>query len=156
MGKIYWKCEDRELFYGCAQGTYKYFVKKDRVALISTNTDLSGEDIIRLYGKHWQTEVFYKTCKSWLKSGKECHGLSYDTLTAHMSLIFTRYMLISIEHIKSEVPRSICELFLVLCDEFAAIFKSLILTVSTKVFPIFSGNAKRRNQLNMLYTSAWS
>ena len=58
--------------------------KKDWGALISTNTDLSEEDIIRIYGKRWQTEVFYKICKSWLKHGKECHGLSYDTFTAHV------------------------------------------------------------------------
>lgn len=89
--------------------------------MTSTNTDLSGENIIQIYGKHWQTEVFYKTCKSWLKPDKECHGLFYDTLTAHMLLVFTRYMLISIEHIKSEEPRSTCELFFVLCDEFANI-----------------------------------
>lgn len=70
--------------------------KKDWVALISTNTDLSEEDIIRIYGKRWQTEVFYKTCKSWLKLGKECHGLSYDALTAHVSLVFAlKLMLLS-------------------------------------------------------------
>lgn len=91
--------------------------KKDWVALICTNTELSEEDIIRIYGKRWQTEVFYKTCKSWLKLGKECHGLSYDALTAHVSLVFTRYMLLSIEQRKSEDPRSLCELFYVLCDE---------------------------------------
>ena len=95
--------------------------KKDWIALISTNTELSEEDIIRIYGKRWQTEVFYKTCKSWLKLGKECHGLSYDALTAHVSLVFTRYMLISIEQRKSEDPRSICEIFYVLCDELADI-----------------------------------
>ena len=89
--------------------------------MISTNTDLSEEDIIRIYGKRWQTEVFYKTCKSWLKLGKECHGLYYDALTAHVSLVFTRYMLISIEQRKSEDPRSICEIFYVLCDELADI-----------------------------------
>ena len=49
--------------------------KKDWVALISTNTDLSEEDIIRIYGKRWQTEVFYEACKSCLKLGKECHFL---------------------------------------------------------------------------------
>lgn len=95
--------------------------KKDWVALICTNTELSEEDIIRIYGKRWQTEVFYKTCKSWLKLGKECHGLSYDALTAHVSLVFTRYMLLSIEQRKSEDPRSLCELFYVLCDELADI-----------------------------------
>lgn len=95
--------------------------KKDWGALISTNTDLSEEDIIRIYGKRWQTEVFYKICKSWLKHGKECHGLSYDTFTAHVVLVFTRYMLISIEQRKSEDSQSICELFYVLCDELADI-----------------------------------
>ena len=95
--------------------------KKDWGALISTNTDLSEEDIIRIYGKRWQTEVFYKICKSWLKHGKECHGLSYDTFTAHVALVFTRYMLISIEQRKSEDSQSICELFYVLCDELADI-----------------------------------
>lgn len=95
--------------------------KKDWGALICSNTELSEEDIIRIYGKRWQTEVFYKTCKSWLKLAKECHGLSYDALTAHVSLVFTRYMLLSIVQRKSEDPRSLCELFYVLCDELADI-----------------------------------
>ena len=38
--------------------------KKDWVALICTNTELSENEIVRIYGKRWQTEVFYKTCKS--------------------------------------------------------------------------------------------
>ena len=95
--------------------------KQDWGALICSNTELSEEDIIRIYGKRWQTEVFYKTCKSWLKLAKECHGLSYDALTAHVSLVFTRYMLLSIVQRKSEDPRSLCELFYVLCDELADI-----------------------------------
>lgn len=95
--------------------------KKDWVALICTNTDLPEEDVVRIYGKRWQTEVFYKTCKSWLHLGKECHGLSYDALTTHVSLVFTRYMLLSIEQRKSEDPRSLCELFYVMCDELADI-----------------------------------
>lgn len=95
--------------------------EKDWVAVICTNPDLSEKDIIWIYGKRWQTEVFYKTCKSGLKLGKECHGLFYDALTAHVSLVFIHYMLLSIEQRKSEDPGSICELFYVLCDELADI-----------------------------------
>lgn len=35
--------------------------------------------------------MFFKTCKSFLKLGKEYHGLSYDALTAHVAIVFTRY-----------------------------------------------------------------
>ena len=55
--------------------------KKDWIAFICTNTELSEEEIIRIYGKRWQIEVFFKTCKSMLNLVGECHCLSYDALT---------------------------------------------------------------------------
>ena len=55
--------------------------KKDWIAFICTNPDLSEEEIIRIYGKRWQIEVFFKTCKSYLQLVTECHSLSYDALT---------------------------------------------------------------------------
>ena len=95
--------------------------RKDWIALISTDTSLSEEDIIRIYGKRWQTEVFYKTCKSWLKLGSECQSLSYDALTAHVAIVFTRYILVSLEQRCNADERTICELFYVLHDELADI-----------------------------------
>ena len=95
--------------------------KKDWIALICTNTELSENEIIRIYGKRWMTEVFYKTCKSWLRLGKECQSLSYDSMTAHISIVFARYMLLSVEQRKDGDERSICELFYLLCDELADI-----------------------------------
>ena len=65
--------------------------RKDQIAIICTNTDLSEEEIISIYGKRWDIEVFFKTCKSFLKPGKEYHGLSYDALTAYVAIVFTRY-----------------------------------------------------------------
>lgn len=95
--------------------------KKDWIAIISTNTDLNETDIIRLYGKRFSIECFFKACKSHLRLGKECHGLSYDALTAHVALVFTRYMLLSVERRKSTDERSICEILYVLADELADI-----------------------------------
>lgn len=40
--------------------------RKDWLAFICTDTNLSEEEIIRIYGKCWQIEVFFKTCKSML------------------------------------------------------------------------------------------
>ena len=49
--------------------------KKDWLAIISTDTTISEEEIIRIYGKRWDIEVFFKTCKSYLHLAKECRSL---------------------------------------------------------------------------------
>jgi hypothetical protein len=50
---------------------------------------------IRLYGRRWDIEVFFKTCKSVLKLSSEYHGLSYDALTSHVSIVFARYIFLA-------------------------------------------------------------
>lgn len=50
--------------------------RKDWLALICTDTGLSEEEIIRIYGKRWDVEVFFKSCKSYLKLVKECRCIS--------------------------------------------------------------------------------
>lgn len=91
--------------------------KKDWLAIISTDTSLSEEEIIRVYGKRWDIEVFFKSCKSYLRLVKECRSLSYDALTAHVSIVFTRYMLLSVAQRRNEDEKTICELFFCLADE---------------------------------------
>lgn len=91
--------------------------KKDWLALISTDTSLSEEEIIRIYGKRWDIEVFFKSCKSYLRLVKECRSLSYDALTAHVSIVFTRYMMLSVAQRRNADDKTICELFFCLMDE---------------------------------------
>ena len=64
--------------------------KKDYLAIISTDITLDENEIIRIYGKRWDIEVFFKICKSYLKLTKECRSLSYDAMTAHVAVVFTR------------------------------------------------------------------
>ena len=71
--------------------------KKDWISFICTNMDLSPEEIIWIYGKRWQIEVFFKTCKSYLNLIGECNSLSYDALTAHVAIVFARYLMIALE-----------------------------------------------------------
>ena len=75
----------------------------------------------RIYGKRWQIEVFFKTCKSMLNLIGECHSLSYDALTAHVAIVFTRYMLLAMEQRQNEDQRTLGELFFFLVDEMADI-----------------------------------
>ena len=95
--------------------------RKDWLAFICTDTSLNEEEIIRIYGKRWQIEVFFKTCKSMLNLIGECHSLSYDALTAHVAIVFSRYMLLAMEQRQNEDQRTLGELFFFLVDEMADI-----------------------------------
>ena len=95
--------------------------KKDWIAFISTNPDISEEEIIRIYGKRWQIEIFFKTCKTYLNLISECHSLSYDALTAHVAIVFTRYLMIAVEQRRNEDDRTLGELFYYFMDELADI-----------------------------------
>lgn len=61
--------------------------------------------------------MFFKVCKSYLKLSKECNPLSFDAMTAHTAVIFTRYMMLSVECRESKDERSLGELFLYFSDE---------------------------------------
>lgn len=91
--------------------------KKEYLCLISTDISLGEEEIVRIYGKRWDTEVFFKVCKSCLNLGKECNSLSYDAMTAHTAVVFTRYMMLSLESRETKDKRSLGEIFLYLTDE---------------------------------------
>lgn len=95
--------------------------RKDWIALICTDMTIDENEIIRIYGKRWDIEVFFKTCKSFLKLGTEHHGLSYDALTAHTAFVFLRYMFMSIEKRDDEDDRTMGELFYCMIDELADI-----------------------------------
>lgn len=91
--------------------------KKDWLAILSTDTSLSEEEIIRIYGKRWSIEVFFKFCKSYLRLVKECRSTSYDALNAHTAIVFTRYMMLSVAQRKNTDDKTLCELFFCLMDE---------------------------------------
>ena len=95
--------------------------KKDYLCLISTDISLNEEEIIRIYGKRWDTEVFFKVCKSYLNLSKECNVLSYDALTAHTAVVFTRYMMLSLESREANDQRSMGEILLYFTDEMSDI-----------------------------------
>jgi len=116
--------------------------KKDWIAFICTNPALSEEEIIRIYGKRWQIEVFFKTCKSYLQLVTECHSLSYDALTAHVAIVFIRYLMIAMEQRRTEDDRTLGEIFFFFTDElthitFGESFQIIITAMIDSVCAIF-------------------
>lgn len=95
--------------------------RKEYLCIISTDVNLDENEIIRIYGKRWNIEVFFKVCKSYLNLSKECSSLSYDAMTAHTAVVFARYMMLSLESWEANDNRSLGGLFLYFCDEMSDI-----------------------------------
>lgn len=90
--------------------------------LLSVMVDVVNDrEIIRIYGKRWDIEVFFKVCKSYLNLSKECNSLSYDAMTAHTAVVFAQYMMLSLESRESNDNRFFDELFLYFSDEISDI-----------------------------------
>lgn len=47
------------------------YKRKEYLCLISTDVNLDENEIVRIYGKHWDIEVFLKVCKSYLNLSRE-------------------------------------------------------------------------------------
>ena len=90
---------------------------KNWLAVLSTNTAITDEEVIRIYGKRWDIEVFFKVIKSYLALAKEFQGRSYDMMLAHTTIVFVRYAMLALESRNSNDSRTIGDLFFYLCDE---------------------------------------
>ena len=90
---------------------------KKWLALLTTDINLTEEDVVRIYGKRWDIEVFFKMSKSFLKLAREFQGRSYDSMVAHTTIVFCRYMMLSLESRNNQDPRTLGNLFYICCDE---------------------------------------
>ena len=88
-----------------------------RNRILSTDTDLSDAEIVRLYGNRWSIECCFKVCKSLLKLGKEFHGVSYDLTVSSTALVFTRYILLEWIRRQENDGRTLGELVYCVFDE---------------------------------------
>jgi len=125
---------------------------KDWLVLISTDMSLSENEIIQTYGKRWSIEVFFKVCKSYLKLAKECRSLSYDALSAHVAIVFTRYMLLSLKQRENRDDRSLGELYMLTCDEMKDITygEVIFIMMNTLIQVIQNTLSLTRKQLNQM------
>jgi len=91
--------------------------KKSWIALISTDTSLTEDEIIALYGKRWDIEPFHKVLKSYLRLENEFQVRSYDAMMAHATVVMTRFILLSLENRENKDWRSVNDGYYALCQE---------------------------------------
>jgi hypothetical protein len=89
----------------------------DWLAILSTDIDLPDEEIVRIYGKRWDIEVFFKMIKQHLRLAKEIQCRDFDALIGHTSIVFMRYMFLAYHCRLSTDCRSFGDLFHACCDE---------------------------------------
>ncbi len=87
------------------------------LALLSTDTSLTDDEVIRIYGKRWDIETFFKVSKSHLRLAKELQGRTYDQMFAHTTIVFARYIMLATAARDEQDPRTIGALFFDCCDE---------------------------------------
>jgi hypothetical protein len=91
--------------------------RKEWIAFICTDTALSENEIVALYGKRWSIEVFFKTCKTYLRFTGEFRQTSYEAVTAHTVIVALRYMILAVNRRRETDPRTMGELFYSVYDE---------------------------------------
>jgi DDE superfamily endonuclease len=90
---------------------------KSWLAVLATDTTLTDEEIIKLYGMRWDIEVFFKITKSFLNLATECQSRSFDALVAHTTVVCSRYIMLTLARRTNSDPRTLGTLFHAVCDE---------------------------------------
>ncbi len=125
--------------------------KRGWLALLSTDLSIADEEIIRLYGKRWDIEVFFKMCKQHLKLVKEIQIRNYDGLIGHTSLVMARYNMLSLFQRENVDQRSIGDLFRAYYDELANI---TFLDALTRIMQLATAMLRKVHNLSEMVISS--
>lgn len=87
------------------------------LAILSTDISLEDSDIVRIYGKRWDIEVFFKAAKHCLNLCNEVELRSYDGMVAHISIVLLRFVFLSVEQRMSADGKTYGGMFLELVYE---------------------------------------
>lgn len=71
--------------------------KKSWLAILSTDINLPDKEIVRIYGKRWDIEVYFKMMKQCLNLTKEVETRSFDGIIAHATIVMLRYIFLTVE-----------------------------------------------------------
>jgi len=88
------------------------------LAIGTTDLSFSPAQVISLYSRRWNIEVFFKTAKSCLGFAKECQSRSLDAIVCSVTIVFTRHIILTWMNLGLPVPETDGQLFFRLFDEF--------------------------------------
>ena len=92
---------------------------REWLALLCTDISLPDDEVVRLYGKRWDIETFFKVRKSFWGLAREFQSRSYDALIAHTTLVCWRYLFLTEKTRAEQDLRTVGALFFVMVDELA-------------------------------------
>ena len=95
--------------------------RSEYLVLLTTDMSLTEDEVIQLYCRRWEIEVFFKTCKSMLWLTRGCRSVSYDAICAHTAIVFARYMFLAMETRIAQDDRTVGPLFCIISEEIAEI-----------------------------------
>jgi hypothetical protein len=87
------------------------------LALLCTDLSLPDDDVVRIYGKRLDIEVFFKMAKHYLKLDSEVQVQDFDSIVAHSSIVMIRYIFLAVEQRYASDDRTMGTLFLATSDE---------------------------------------
>ena len=91
--------------------------KRGWLAILSTRIDLADEEIVRIYGKRWDIEVFFKMMKHYLNLERETQLRDFDGIIGHITIVMSRYVFLAFEQRCHDDPRTLGSLFFACSDE---------------------------------------
>lgn len=143
--------------------------KHSWLGILSTDITLSDDEIVRIYGKRWNIEVFFKMIKQCLNLNKEVELRSYDGMIAHISIVMLRYIFLTVEQRNSSDDKTFGGIFLDMIEEMKditiveALYRILVLAfekirdleyvskeIIDKIFDIFMGIVIEKYHLKRL------
>jgi len=91
--------------------------KRDWLAILSTDTKIAANEIVRIYGKRWDIEVFFKMLKHHLNLEREVQLRDYQGIIGHVTITMMRYIFLAYEQRCHDDPKTIGSLFFSCCAE---------------------------------------
>lgn len=91
--------------------------RKDWLVLLSTDLELTEDEVMAAYSNRWNLEVFFKSYKQDLKAVSRCRARKYSVISANCSIAMLQYMILATEKRMQMDSRTLGELFVSILDE---------------------------------------
>ena len=120
------------------------------LALLSTDTSLDCEEIVRLYARRWLIETNFRAQKQYFRLGTESSARDYDNLFAFMNISSIRYIMLEFIRRYNIDERSLGELFRSTCQQledipFVSAIESLMLSFNNIAKKLFEAKVLKKN-----------
>lgn len=126
--------------------------RREWLAILTTDTALDNNEIVRIYGMRWGIETFFKMAKSHLKLGTEFQGRSFDMMVSHTTIVFTRYLILEWIRRENNDERSLGGLFYLFADEVMDLdLKTALRQLMAFVLNVLTDNPEYRAPLSQLH-----